>query len=264
MARRIKYWIEDNGENFLSDVEWNEMMRLQKWYNSEFIWTAGKINFKRFAVFPNWENVELMMWAGEKEPVKNIIAKKFETLLSSGMSEVEALEKLEREGLIVLKRGGYIDNSIASGITRIGGNEFNAYLLCEFLLKASLIATGAEICVYDEGEFIKSGFIKIKAGEVYVYKTERTSDEKWGEMRRHKKVFSIVNPTKYANYPRLKNVIPNYNSLNKKDKLEILHDWNWLGYGNPYDFDGDDFTGFDLNKKAKAIIFLKENYRWKQ
>ncbi|CUU05757.1 hypothetical protein JGI2_01298 [Candidatus Kryptobacter tengchongensis] len=199
-----------------------------------------------------------MIWAGEKEPVKNIIAKRFEMLLSSGMNEVEVLEKLEKEGLILVKRGGYIDNSIASGITRIGGNEFNAYLLCEFILKASLIATGVEISVYDEGEFIKSGFVKIKMGEVYVQKTDRVSEEKWGEMRRHKKVFSIVDPAKYSNYPRLKNVIPNYNSLNRKDKLAILQDWNWLGYGDPYDFEGDDFTGYDLNKKARAIIFLKE------
>ncbi len=258
MARRIKYWIEDDKKNFLTDDEWEEIMKLQRWYNSEFVWTAGKINFKRFAVFPNWENIELMIWAGEKEPVKNIISKKFNLLLSSGMSEVEALEELEKDGLILIKRGGYIDNSIASGITRIGGNEFNAYLLCEFLLKASVIASGAEITVYDEGEFIKSGFVKMKAGEVYVYKTERVSEEKWGEMRRYKKAFSIVDPSKYANYPSLKNVIPNYNFLNKKDKLIILHDWNWLGYGNPYDFEGDDFTGFDLNKKARAIVFVKE------
>lgn len=257
MARRIKYWIEDNGKNFMTDEEWEEIMKLQRWYNSEFVWTAGKINFKRFAIFPNWENVELMIWAGEKDPVKNIIEKRFEMLLSSGMNEVEALEKLEKEGLIFLKRGGYIDNSIASGITRIGGNEFNAYLLCEFLLKVSFIATGVEISVYDEGEFIKSGFVKMKMGEVYVQKTDRVSEEKWGEMRRYKKVFSIVDPAKYTNYPRLKNVIPNYNSLNKKDKLAILQDWNWLGYGDPYDFEGDDFTGYDLNRKARAIVFLK-------
>ncbi len=259
MARRIKYWIEDDGKNFITDEEWEEIMKLQRWYNSEFVWTAGKINFKRFAVFPNWENIELMMWAGENEPVKNIISKKFDALISSGMNESEALEKLEKEGLVILKRGGYIDNSIASGITRIGGNEFNAYLLCEFLLKASLIATSAEITIYDEGEFIKSGLVKIKAGIIYVQKTKRVSDEKWGEMRRHKKVFSIVNPAKYTNYPRLKNVIPNYNSLNRKDKLAILHDWNWLGYGDPYDFEGDDLIGYDLNKKAKGIVFLKEN-----
>ncbi|CUT04132.1 hypothetical protein, partial [Candidatus Kryptobacter tengchongensis] len=92
MARRIKYWIEDNGKNFMTDDEWDEIMKLQRWYNSEFVWTAGKINFKRFAIFPNWENVELMIWAGEKEPVKNIIAKRFEMLLSSGMNEVEVLE----------------------------------------------------------------------------------------------------------------------------------------------------------------------------
>ena len=85
----------------------------------------------------------------------------------------------------------------------------------------------------------------------------RKQNDKWGEMRRHKKVISIVNPTKYANYPRLKNVIPNFNSLNMKDILEILHDWNWLGYGNPYDFDGDDFTGFDLNKKGKSNHIFK-------
>jgi len=47
--------------------------------------------------------------------------------------------------------------------------------------------------------------------------------------------------------------------LNRKDKLAILHDWNWLGYGDPYDFEGDDLTGYDLNKKAKGIVFLKEN-----
>ncbi len=34
MARRIKYWIEDNGKNFMTDDEWDEIMKLQRWYNS--------------------------------------------------------------------------------------------------------------------------------------------------------------------------------------------------------------------------------------
>ena len=55
MARRVFYRVVDDGENFISGEEWEEIHSLERWYNLEFFWTGGKLNFKRYIIFPNYE-----------------------------------------------------------------------------------------------------------------------------------------------------------------------------------------------------------------
>ena len=55
MARKIYYRIRDDGNNFVSSEEWDAVKSLQNWYNSEFFWTGGEINIRRFLVFPDFD-----------------------------------------------------------------------------------------------------------------------------------------------------------------------------------------------------------------
>ncbi len=251
MARTIHYKIIDDPGNRVTDNEWEEILRLQHWYNSEFIWTAGRLALKMYAVFPNWEEFD----GDEKELIERI-TKRQRDLRKSGYSENEIILQLESDGLVIAKKGGYMDNCLASGFTKVAGNEFNAYLVCEFLLKASTIAKNAEFSLYDEGRFIKSKRIKIQDGIIRV----SAGEEQKGitdELVRERKIFSIVNSQKYDEFPKFRTLVAGYNDLDDSEKMEILKDWNWLGFGENFDINGDDLQGYDLN--VKVIKFEIEN-----
>src|SRR5258707_13514915 len=100
-----------------------EITRLQHWYNSEFIWTAGKLELKMYITFLNTDQHDMT-----REELEQIIQQRRTEYLQLGFSENEIILHLERENLIIAKKGGYFDNCIASGFTRVAGNEFNAFL----------------------------------------------------------------------------------------------------------------------------------------
>lgn len=249
MARKIYYWINDTVNNLVSDGEWEEVSRLQHWYNSEFFWTAGKINFKMFSIFPNWDYL-----SKDKTLIIDKIKSKRRTLKQCGMTENQIIGALDAEGLLVVKKGGFRDNCIASGFTRVASNEYNAYLVCEFLLKASKIVSLARIEVKDEGKFIKPQSMSIRNGDVLVCARDASNHNMFKEFVDQRRVFSIVNPRKYDDYTNFSNQIENYSKLKKVDKLKILHDWNWLGFEDSYDMDGNDFDGLNLNLKVGEFL----------
>ena len=253
MARKIYYKVIDNNQNVITDEQWEQILCLQHWYNSEFIWTAGKLGFKMFSVFPNidcniMEPVDLQIKINERRS----------ELHEEGLSQNQIIRKLESEGLIIVLKGGYFDGCIASGFTRVADNEFNAYLVCDFLLKASKLAPDAVISILDEGEFIKTQKIKLKNGIVSVI-CESLSDYSYFQtLVSNKHVFSIVDSSKYNHHPKFYHTIANFNNLTNQNKRRILGNWNWLGYENNYDYNGDDFFGYDLNKKVSKFEFSME------
>ena len=252
MARKIYYRISDDGTNKLTDDQWEEIARVQHWYNSEFFWTAGKLGFRLFAVFPRTDG------SVESEALIKVIHERHKELRHSGFSESDAIRRMEEEGLIFSQKGGYFRNCLASGFTRVAGNEYNAYLVCEFLLKASVIAEQSKIVVRDEGEFIKSKCITLYNGSVYLNRSDEINLEYLKHLAGGKQVFSIVNPSKYNEYPVLKNNIPDFNEMEPEERRGILKDWNWLGYGNNYDEGGNDLKGSDLNKKVANFFIMDE------
>ncbi len=256
MARRIHYWIEKRPDNRVTDEQWEEIKRLEHWYNSEFVWTAGRIAFKMFAVFPNSDN-----FADSQDSGLEFIRTRYNQLRGLGFSEKDVFKQLEKEGLILLKEGGYRDHCLASGFTRVGGNELNAYLVCEFLLKCSTVATEASICVVDEGRFIKCkrlmfqrGFVRIPVGNPELLPQIR----KWVQGRR---IFSVVDPGKYDNVPQLKNVVEKFTEMNREDRRRILQDWNWLGFARGAGGERDVRDGYDLNRKVRGLEIVASRGR---
>lgn len=249
MARKLYYKVIDDGLNILRSDEWEDIQRLQHWYNSEFIWSGGKLALKMFAIFPNMESG----WFENEEQLHARIRERQEALRANHTPENDILLQLERDGLIILKKGGYIDGCLASGFTRVAANEFNAYLVCEFLLKASLVSRDATFTIHDEGEFIKPGTVQFRAGSATVSVQHHHNPLLCDRMVSNRHVFSVVDAEKYERYPRFRPTISDFNDLPKDEQEIILRDWNWLGFENNFDVNGDDVQGFDLNKKVSSF-----------
>ncbi len=248
MARSIFYRVIDDGNNFISGEEWEEIHSLQRWYNTEFFWTAGKIDFRRFVVFPNYDFV-----GTETSKIK----REFSKLEEAGYSEEEIVERLESDGLIIVKRGGYEDGMVASGFTRTADNELNAFLVLDFLLKVSRIASTASLEIYDEGSLVKTHGIRLENGDGYVSE-KLVDDETLRLVRRTQRVFAIVNPDKYDGHSAFTCHVNDFNELQADERAKVVEDWNWLGYESKvnFDFNGDDFFGFDLNQKLCHLYFV--------
>ncbi len=247
MARRIFYRIRDDGRNFISGEEWDSIRSLQHWYNSEFFWTGGKLSLRRFIVFPDYETKGMDM--------KQVRAR-FAELERAGYSDEEIVRELESKRMIIVKRGGYEDGMLASGFTRVADNEFNAFLVLDFLLKVSRITRTAVLDVYDEGDFVKTHSVEIANGDVSV--GEKLVDRRlYQEAKNSHRIFAIVNPDKYDGHQEFSNRVNEFNELLPFERAKVLEDWNWLGYESraDFDFNGDDFFGFDLNRKVCHLYF---------
>lgn len=253
MARKLYYKIIDDGINRITDAEWDRILSLQHWYNSEFIWTAGRPALKMFAVFPNTPE-----GLGDPEDLQRRIEERRRQMRTQGLTENETILRLEAEGLVIAQKGGYFDKCIASGFTRVAANEFNAYLVSEFLLKASLLAAGAVITAYDEGEFIKPKLVKFHGGKVIVPMRDPAKMSVYRAMIADRRVFSTVDPAKYDQFPRFRTTITEFNEMSDDERLSILKDWNWLGFENNFDLNGDDIQGFDLNRKVVEFMLGAE------
>lgn len=245
MARKLYYKVLEDGTNQLSESEWEGIQRLQHWYNSEFMWTAGKLNFRKYVIFPN---VDLNEEGSEELWIR--IRERRDKLRALGLPEAETVRILQKEGLIVVKKGGYYDQCLASGFTRVAANEWNAYLVCEFLLKVSCIAPSAAIEVFDEGAFIKAKSIRISNGTVTVLLKDEGGRPYAEAMIAHQHVFAVVDPAKYDQFPVLKSTLDDFNDLERDQQKGILKNWNWLGFEGNFDINGDDVRGSDLNKKV--------------
>lgn len=252
MARKIYYKIIDDGVAAISDDEWNSISRLQHWYNSEFIWTAGRLALKMFAIFPDTER-----HTGNIEDLRRTILRRRLQLQEENKSENEIVRTLVSEGLIIAQRGGYFEQCLASGFTRVAGNEFDAYLVCEFLLKISHLCPNITIDIYDEGEFIKTRQIKMMNGEVIIPIRDRQRMWYYEQVVKNRHAFAVVDSGKYDDFPKFQSTINDFNDMTFDERMTILKDWNWLGFENNYDINGDDIQGFDLNKKV--TVFRLEN-----
>lgn len=250
MSRRVIYRIEDRRGNSFTEEEWSAVERLQHWYNSEFSWSTGRINFKRFVLFPNTEDfndLSVSIW--------DLIAQRHQHLREAGLKEPDIIAKLESEKLLIVKWGGYYDDCLASGFTRVADNEWNAFLVCDFLLKASTLVPRCLITVNDEGRFIKTGQVAMRDAAVILRQHADGPKPLLEEACTSKRVFSVVDAAKYAHHPSFRNVVPEFARLKTMEKREIVRNWNWLGYDGRYDSDGDDAKGYDLNSKVRQFTF---------
>ncbi|MBI2619945.1 MAG: hypothetical protein HYW57_07675 [Ignavibacteriales bacterium] len=251
MSRRIIYKVEERSEYLITDEEWDEVRRLQHWYNSEFSWTTGKLAFRRYLLFPNVEE-----FSGLERSIWTIIEERKEKLKSQGLSETETVKQLERDHLVFVKWGGYFDDCLASGYTRVADNEWNAFLVCDFLLKVSTLLPHLVIEIRDEGRFVKTGRLWLRDGIALLRRRGGKMSESLTGVIKRKQFFSLVDPDKYEKHPSFRNSIPDFNLLAKEDRRAVLRNWNWLGYGNGGAEIDEPDGGVNLNLKLRGFDYL--------
>ncbi len=250
MPRALRYYVEENDSNVIENGEWGEIVRLQHWYNSEFIWTCDRIGLKRYILFPNYDRMPDMPYNTARFHFRRrLLAKKIEL-----KDEVGAVKAMEEEGLFNVRWGGVRDDSIASGITHIADNEFNAYLLSEFLLKCSTISRGATFTIEDEGRFVLCGRVAFRDGEILVRRTDLYPD---GDVPLDiPQLFSVVDPARYDDHPRFTQSVEDFDDLDDDARVESTSDYRALGFANNYDTAWGDTEGLNLQMRARKVELI--------
>ena len=251
MSRRIIYKINERPEYLVTEEEWDEIKRLQHWYNSEFSWSTGKLAFKRYILFPNVDE-----FSGLDTPIWEIIRERKAKLQGQGYSEHEIIGQLERDRLVVVKWGGYFDDCLASGFTRVADNEWNAFLVCDFLLKVSTLLPHVMIEIHDEGRFVRTKRLWLRDAVAMVPRRKRSSGP-WNRVVKEKRFFACVDPKKYERHPVFRNSIPGFNDMEIEERRALVRNWNWLGFDNSDDYDDSRPGGLaNLNLKLRGIDFF--------
>jgi len=250
MPRALRYYVDDTPANTIANAAWADIARLQHWYNSEFIWSCDRLGLKRYILFPNYDRIPDMPYHTAKYHFrKRLLAKKIEL-----KDEVAAVKAMEEEGLFTVRWGGVRDHSIASGITHVADNEFNAYLLCEFLLKCSTIARGTTLTVEDEGQFILCHRVSFLDGEIAV----RTDDvyPNGNVPLEIPQLFAVVDPARYDDHPRFTQSIEDFDDLDEDARVETSSNYRALGFANNFDTAWGDAGGLNLQLRARRVALL--------
>lgn len=248
MPRALRYYIENIPENTIPDAAWKEIARLQHWYNSEFIWSCDKIGLKRYIAFPNYDSIPEMPYHTAKYHFrKRFLQKKIEL-----QDEIAAVRAMETEGLFTIRWGGVRDNSLASGITHVANNEFNAYLLCEFLLKCSTIANEASFVVEDEGRFILPKRAIFRNAEILVRRQDLYGEGEDISLD-IPQIFSVVNPDKYNDHPRFSQNLEDFDDMDETSITESVHEFGTLGFAENFETAWGDPEGLNLQLRARKV-----------
>ena len=252
MGRRIIYCIPASDASQVSEAGWQEVQRLQHWYNSEFSWSSGRLVFRRYVVFVNAEEFSDLDWSpGE------ILKKRKAFLKNQGLDELAMVSQLEKDGLVTVKWGGYQDACYASGFTRVADNEWNAYLVCDFLLRVSLTLPGVMVVARDEGRFITTGSVRFRNGAVEVPVAKGRDAGLEVERARTRRVFALVDRDRYKEHQPFRNTIPQFLERDPDERQKLVRDWNWLGFGNAEVSSDEPQSGLDLNGKIKRFDIVE-------
>ncbi|MEW6202561.1 MAG: hypothetical protein AB1546_11325 [bacterium] len=165
MGRTLHYKVLNTEE--ISEEEKEVMYEVSMKYNSgdyEDVWTCESFYLDPWAFHPNWEKVGDL---GGKE----FINRRYRELERSALFRGEILNKMHNEGLILFTKDTIYNGKVA-GFTKVGGNEYNAFLVYEALIEISK-NTKSEISLCDEGAFlyapvlIRGGKAKIDVESVH-------------------------------------------------------------------------------------------------
>ncbi len=252
MARRLYCYVSRSDENRVDDEEWEQIRRLQHWYSSEFIWTAGKPSLKMYVIFPNDEHP-----LAESGGLNQYITEQWLRMKSDGAVENEIIRRLYEAKVILLKEGGYYDGCLLSGSVRVADNEWNAYLFCEFIIKASRLARRATFEVRDEGEFIRWRPVFIRDGEISVTaRSQRQEDLVTGIIKR-RELFSPVFDRRYDRHPYFRSRIAGFSSLEELQKEYILKQWNSYGFESSREYADSSGDFYDLHHKVSGFKVVR-------
>jgi hypothetical protein len=145
MGRTIHYLVEDDGQNSITDAEWQKIEKLQEKYNADFKWSCEKLSLERYSISPHWS-----AWDETGLRVGEVWRR-----INSELKKPNGMQSLLDHGLIEVSKGGYRGSKyLMSGFTKVRDDEYNASLVVEFLIEASFLAPRVKIKVSDEGNYL--------------------------------------------------------------------------------------------------------------
>jgi hypothetical protein len=145
MGRTIHYLVEDDGQNRITDAEWQKIEELHEKYNADFKWSCERLSLERFSISPHWS-----AWDETGLRVGEVWRR-----ITAELQKPNGMQSLLEHGLIEVSKGGYRGSKyLMSGFTKVRDDEYNANLVIEFLIKASFLAPRIKIKVSDEGDYL--------------------------------------------------------------------------------------------------------------
>jgi hypothetical protein len=126
----------------------------------ENVWTCENFFLDPFDFDPRWENTFFTNMS--RPEIWKYLDKEYEALINKGNSRLNAVKNMVERGLVVWS------DSVRGSFCKVGGNEFNAWLVMCALLEISN-STPAVIELSDEGEFLYADII-LKNGKAKINK----------------------------------------------------------------------------------------------
>lgn len=162
--------------------------------NFKDVWTCENFFVDFYSYYPNWS-----FWGKDKNTneVWEIIDKHYQSLRGQGLTHKTSILEMVEKNYINLAK----DKEDFSSFVKVGGNEYNAFLVLFGILEISKKINN-EITVSDEGEYLFTPII-IKDGKAKIDLEELNED--W-------------NRWKEQGYLDPKN--PEYNKYGKADKVK--------------------------------------------
>jgi hypothetical protein len=242
MARTLFYFISSAAPEGMTACHWQTIEALRDFYNREFYLDRRRIQLAPVEYMPRWPEIypDSLLGTNDYELGWRLIQEQ----LHSGRS----LEVMEREKLIVTKQN---PENMYLGITQTRNNHWDAFLVCEFLLKVSYLSPDLSIEVFDESDFIPSGHLIIRNGEAeaqlsssYIYWVKQEKVEwmekyvlKNRELWESRKVFLPLERSALAV------------DLEKSKEIPLPIHWDKLFTTN------DEHGILDLNTKCQEVLF---------
>jgi len=173
MGRTIHYLVEDDGQNHVTDEEWQKIEALQKKFDTDYTWTCENLCLERITIQPNWS-----VWEKTGLEVKQVWER-----IHVELDKPAGMRRLQDHDLIEVSKGGYRGAGyLMSGFTKVRDDESNAALVVKFLTEASVLAPGIRIKVHDEGDYLSCPVI-IRNGRMEPDKQEIASQIKYWTQR---------------------------------------------------------------------------------
>jgi hypothetical protein len=157
MARTLFYFLSADAPEGIVPAQWQSIAALRDFYNHEFFLGRSRIQLDPLEYQPRWPEIypDSLLGTNDTELGWRLV----QNALRQGMN----IDELVRQKLVVIKRNPahhYL------GMTHTRDSHWEAFLACEFLLKASLISPALKIEVFDDSDFIPCGHIIIRRGGV--------------------------------------------------------------------------------------------------
>ena len=160
MGRTLHYKIRPNPKHPLTDKDWECIDRMTEYFKKHFTWTCEQVGFSTLNFHPLWKRWSEDSRLPNDEDGWEFVMTEFDRLREKSLSRLDAIRNLHKRKLIAVScDNDTLDIQEADGFTKVGGNEWNAFLVTAFIVAVSRLVPNHEIELWDEGRFLRCPLI---------------------------------------------------------------------------------------------------------